>query len=142
MQPAQQLSPGDRVIDLTTIARNAGLCAGGLTALLVTRLAIGDLGRTLAFGLVGAIVGGMVGHIMGRIRYTTDGRHHVVKLGPTALKTLVTTGLSTSIPVAIVVWLACLTIIGGPAPSLETGAACLTSGVLSGLVIGRIASRL
>ncbi len=142
MQAPQQLSPGDRVIDLATIARNAGLCAGGLTGLVVTRLAIGDFGRAVAFGFIGAILGGMLGYVVGRARYVTEGKHHVVKVGPTAMKTLVTAGLSTSIPVAIVTWLACLTVLGGPAPSLETGAACLTSGVLSGLAIGRIASRL
>ena len=142
MQATEHLAPGDRVIDLSVIARNAGLCAGGLTALLVTRLAIGEFGRALAFGMVGAILGGIIGHIVGRVRYVSEGRHQVVKLGPTALRSLVTAGLSISLPVAIVVWLACLTVLGSPAPSLETGAACLASGVVSGLAVGRIASRL
>jgi hypothetical protein len=140
MDASQALQTGDRVIDLTSVARNAGLAAGALTGLLVTWIVTGEPGRTLVFAAGGAIAGGIAGRLLGRIRYVKGGRRQVVKLGPAALQTLVTAGLSASVPVAILVWLGCLTVLGGPAPSLLTGAACLFSGVCSGIVVGRAAS--
>lgn len=140
MDASQTLQPGDRVIDLTSIARNAGLAAGALTGLLVTWIVTGEPGRTLVFALTAGIIGGIAGRLWGRVRHVVGGRRQVVKVGPAALPTLVTAGLSTSVPVAILAWLGCLTVLGGPAPSLLTGAACLFSGVCSGIVVGRAAS--
>jgi hypothetical protein len=62
----------------------------------------------------------------------------VVKNGPSAQQATIAAALSASIPA----WLGCLTILGGPAPSLVTGAACLLAGVLTGILLGRADSRL
>ncbi|HYL79387.1 MAG TPA: hypothetical protein VEU07_01160 [Candidatus Acidoferrum sp.] len=136
------LQPGDRVIDLTSVARMSGMVSGLVTGVLVTWLAGGEIGRALALGVIGAIGGGIVGRLLGRVRYLKDGRRMVVKHGPSALQATTTAALSASLPAAILVWLGCLTILGGPAPSLATGAGCLLAGILSGVILGRAASRM
>ncbi len=66
----------------------------------------------------------------------------VAKRGPYAPQVTIAAALSASLPAAIVVWLGCLTILGGPVPSLQIGAACLLSGILTGGFLGFAASRL
>jgi hypothetical protein len=138
----QTIQPGDRVIDLASLTRTAGMVGGLFTGLLVTWLATGAVTAALAFGLVGAIGGGVVGRLLGKLRYTQDGHRMVVKRGPAALQVTMTAALTTSLPSAIAVWLGCLTLLGGPIPSLQTGAICLATGVLTGVLLGYAASRL
>jgi hypothetical protein len=136
------LQPGDRVIDLTSVARLSGVISGLVTGGLVTWLATGEMGWTLALGVIGGIAGWIAGRLLGRVRYMTDGRRMVVKYGPSARQATTTAALSASLPVAILVWLGCLTILGGPAPSLATGAACLLTGIVTGVLLGSAASRM
>jgi hypothetical protein len=138
---AEPLRPGDRAIDLASLARTAGWVSGLATGALVAWYATGQVALAVAFGLIGAGGGGIVGRILGRVRYTPEGRRLVVKRGPAALQITITTALSASLPAAILVWLGCLTILGGPAPTLGTGAAALAAGVLTGILLGRAASR-
>ncbi len=137
-----QLQPGDRVIDLSMLAQTAGIVSGLMTGMLVVWLATGEVGRALALGVVGAIGGGIAGRILGRVRYVTGGRRAVVKRGPSALPAATSAALSSSLPAAILVWLGCLTILGGPAPSLATGAAGLLGGITTGVILGRAAARM
>lgn len=139
---SRALQPGDRVIDLTSVARMSGMLSGLVTGVLVTWLATGEIGRALAFGVIGAIGGGIVGRLLGRVRYMTGGQRVVVKHGPSALQVTTAAALSASLPAAILVWLGCLTILGGPAPSLATGAICLLAGIVTGVLLGRAASRM
>ena len=139
---SQAIQSGDRVIDLASLARTAGMVSGLVTGFLVTWLATGEVGRALALGVAGAVGGRIAGRILGRVRYTTGGRRVVVKRGPSAPQATIAAALSASIPAAIVVWLGCLAILGGPVPSLQTGAACLLSGILTGAFLGFAASRL
>lgn len=120
----------------TSLARTAGTISGLFAGFLVTWLATGEIGRALA------LAGGIAGRILGRVRYTTDGRRMVVKHGPSARQATITAALSASLPAAILVWLGCLTILGGPAPSLATGAACLLTGIVTGVLLGSAASRM
>ena len=120
---SQSIEPGVRVIDLTSLARTAGGVSGLVTGFLVTWLATGEIGRAVVLGMVGAVGGGIAGRILGRIRYTTEGRRVAVKRGPSSVQATITAALSASLPAAILIWLGCLTILGGPAPSLATGAA-------------------
>jgi hypothetical protein len=138
----ETIRPGDRVIELAPLARTAGFASGLFAGILVTALAAGGPGLAMAFGGAGAVCGGIVGHILGRLRYRQGGSRLVVKRGPSSLQIALTAALSTSLPAAIVVWLGCLTVLGGPAPSLLTGAACLVSGVLTGVALALAASRL
>ena len=136
------VQPGDRVIDLTSLAKTAGMISGLVAGFLVTWLATGEIGRALALAVVGAIGGRIAGRILGRVRYTTDGRRMVVKHGPSARQATITAALSASLPAAILVWLGCLTILGGPAPSLATGAVCLLTALVTGVLLGSAASRM
>jgi len=138
----QSTESGVRVIDLTSLARTAGGVSGLVTGFLVTWLTTGEIGRAVVLGVVGAVGGGIAGRILGRIRYTTEGRRVAVKRGPSSVQATITAALSASLPAAILVWLGCLTILGGPAPSLATGAASLLAGILTGVFLGRAASRL
>jgi len=138
----EPFQPGDRVIDLTSLARTAGWVSGLITGGLVTWLASSQPALAVAFGLIGAVAGWIVGRVVGRVRYTAEGRRMVAKRGPAAMHVTITTALSASLPAAILVWLGCLTALGGPAPSLGTGTACLAVGLLTGIFLGRAASRL
>jgi hypothetical protein len=139
---AQAIQSGDRVIDLASLARTAGAVGGLVAGFLVTWLATGEIGRALAFGAMGLVGGGLMGRLLGRFRYTADGRRMVVKHGPAARPATVAAALSASLPGAIVAWLGCLTILGGPAPSALTGAASLVAGVLTGVLLGVAATRM
>jgi hypothetical protein len=133
---------GVRVIDLTSLSRTAGLVSGLVTGFLVTWLVTGEIGRAVVLGVAGAVGGAIAGRIVGRFRYTTGGHRVAVKRGPSSVQATITVALSASLPSAILAWLGCLTILGGPAPSLATGAASLLAGVLTGVFLGRAASRL
>ena len=137
----QKAAPGtSRVIDLTSLARTAGLVSGLATGFLVTWLATGAIGRALGLGAAGAIAGAVLGRVLGRIRYSKEGRRIVVPHGPHALQYTIAAALSASLPAAILVWLGCLTFLGGPAPSLITGLASLLAGVATGVFLGRAAT--
>ena len=142
MEPSQVIQPGDRVIDLASLARTSGVGGGLAAGILVTWIATGGLAYTLALGVVGALGGGIAGWLLGRLRYTTHGRRVVVKHGPSARHATVSAALSASLAGAIVAWLGCLTILGGPAPLPLTGIACLFAGILAGVILGSAASRL
>jgi hypothetical protein len=136
------IQPGDRVIDLASLARTAGMISGLVTGLLVAWLATGALTAGVAFGFGGAIGGRVLGRLLGKLRYTQAGHQIVVKRGPAALQATMTAALTTSLPSAIMIWLGCLTLLGGPAPSFQTGGICLVAGVFTGVLLGLAASRL
>ena len=135
------LQPGDRVIDLASLARTAGMLSGMATGVPVTWLAAGGWVLPLVLGVAGAGAGRMVGYFLGRLRYAQGGKRVVAKRGVTSLQATLNAALSSSVTAAITVWLGCLTVLGGPAPSLHTGAICLLVGIITGVALGVAACR-
>jgi len=117
------------------------MLSGMATGVPVTWLATGGWVLPLVLGVAGAIAGRMVGYLLGRFRYAQDGKRAVAKRGVTSLQATLNAALSSSVAAAIAVWLGCLTVLGGPAPSIHTGAICLLIGMITGVALGVAACR-
>jgi len=117
------------------------MLSGMATGLPVAWLATGEWILSVALGVAGAAAGRIVGYLLGRLRYTQGGRRVVAKRGSVSLQATLNAALSSSVTAALAVWLGCLTVLGGPAPSLHTGAICFFVGIVTGVALGVAACR-
>jgi hypothetical protein len=134
-----QLSPGDRAVELAALATSAAIVAGALSATAGARLAHRSWPVSFVAPVCGGLVGRVVGRVAGRALYRTrDGRTAIVRAGRAALPSACLAGLVGGLTSALVAAGLAVRLLAAPSRSAYVAAACC--GLVVGLVLPCLAS--
>jgi hypothetical protein len=90
----QGLNPGDRVVELASLAISAAVATGAVASAWILWLIKKSWVISAGALIAGGVIGFLVGQLVGRVFYRTGGNTTVVKVGSAALPSTIPAGLA------------------------------------------------
>lgn len=138
--PPQDLTPGDRVVELAALAVSAavvtGAVAGAWTVWLIKRSWLASGGAFFA----GAVLGFAAGQLVARVLYRSGGNTTIVKVGSASLPATIPAGLAGGVTAAIAVGLLAMLLFGAKHQASSLFGVALGCGVVLGMLFACLGS--
>jgi hypothetical protein len=141
--PPQNLSPGDRVVELAAVVTTAAIVSGAIIGSAVVWIIKKNWLASVGAFFAGALLGFVLAQFIGRLLYkTADGNTTIVKVGSAGLSATIPAGLAGSVTTAVVVALIAILVFSAKSQAPNLFGIAIGGGLIFGIVFACLSSLL